>query len=113
MACKTEKGVFVNERNDFVGVLVAGLDVKAASAIIEQALAEAHRLLVTRARMRRFQLPLIYRSFDSAGRLMMKHDNESDWQWSGRERGERNAIVIEDARGRKAFVRIEVCKVAF
>lgn len=88
---------------------IEGLAETAALAVTERANAEAMKLLETRARLRRFRRPVIVRSFDSSGNLIMKH-GESDWTWGddSTETGEPGSIVLEDARGRKASVRVEI-----
>jgi hypothetical protein len=72
---------------------------------------EAYKLLHKRARLRYFRRPVTVRSFDSSGNLLLKWD-ASGWT-SGEdssECGEPDAIVFEDARGRKASVRVEITK---
>jgi hypothetical protein len=78
---------------------------------IKRANAEAVKLLETRASRRRFKRPVTMRSFDSSGNLIMKHD-KSGWTWGedSAETGEPGSIVLEDARGRKASVRLEITK---
>jgi len=90
---------------------IAELDWDASTSVIQAMHAEAYKLLQTRARLRHFRKPLTVRSFDSSGNLLMKFD-ASGWTFGedSPERGESNTIVFEDARGRKASVRVEITK---
>jgi hypothetical protein len=88
---------------------ITGLDPRTAMAVIEAMQAEAFRLLEKRAKLRRFRRPLTVRSFDSSGNVILKWGQlGSEGNRDNPERGDPGAIVIEDARGRKASVRIEL-----
>lgn len=92
-----------------VSASIAGLDWASADIVVKGALAEAHKLLETSARLRHFRRPITYRSFDPSGNLIMKHDASGcTWGEDSPERGEPGAIVFEDTRGRKASVRVEI-----
>jgi hypothetical protein len=90
---------------------IADLDRDTAEAVIKAMHVEAYKLLETRARLRHFRRPVTVLSFDSNGNLIMKWE-ESGWMWgeNSPERREPSAIVFEDARGRKAAVRVEISR---
>lgn len=90
-----------------VEVSIAGLAESAALAVIERANVEAMKLLTARASRRRFKCPVTIRFFDLKGNVIAKHVGRTH-EWGGPERGEPGSIVLEDARGRKASVRVEV-----
>jgi len=83
--------------------------MSAALQAIQRANDEAIKLIKARAQRRRFRRPVTWRTFDSSGNLIMKHDS-SGWTCGqdSPERGEPGAIVLEDARGRRASVRVEI-----
>ena len=99
------------DTEQMIRAIIAELDLDAAMSVIQAMHAEAYKLLETRARLRHFRKPLTVRSFDSSGNLLMKWDT-SGWMFGedSPERGEPDAIVFEDARGRKASVRVEITK---
>ena len=90
-----------------VSASIAGLAESAALAVVERANTEAVKLLETRASQRRFKRPITIRHFDSKGNVMWKYVGRT-FVWEGPERGEPSSIVLEDARGRKASVRVEI-----
>ncbi|SRR5216683_7043636 len=100
--------IAAEEDEQTVSVSIAGLAQSAALAVIERANAEAMKLITARASRRRFKHPVTTYFFDSQGKLMMKFTEGMDPTLEGPERGESNSIVIEDARGRKAAVRVEI-----
>jgi len=103
--------IHVDDDDSVLTASIAGLSRGAAMAVMEAAQTEALKMLNTRAALRRFRHPVTIRHFDPDGNLIMKWDG-FDWSWGdgSSERGEPGSIVYEDARGRKAIVRLVITR---
>jgi hypothetical protein len=102
--------IAAEEDEQTVSVSIAGLAESAALAVIERANAEAMKLLTARAARRRFKHPVATYFFDSEGKLMLKCAEGRPPTMKGSERGEPRSIMLQDVRGRKASVRLEITK---
>ena len=101
--------IHVDEDDSVVRASIAGLALSAAAYVVERANAEAYKLLETRARLRHFRRPVTVRSFGSSGNLLAKFGPSGcTWGEDSPERGEPGEIVFEDARVRRASVRVEI-----
>ena len=103
--------VHAEDVSQTVSVNISGLEPDQAHTVVKAAHDEAIKLLETRARLRHFKKPVTVRTFNSAGHLITKFDG-SEWTWGedSPERGQPGSIVFEDARGRRASVRLEISR---